>query len=121
MVRCNRFDKIEPSAVIYVKVSSKKTEIFSSTFNDQSNNDKSFRVQEVFDDSDTQSQDNWRNKGKNEKISWGESPITTSTNITPINKNTAQFSLSSSERSFDSTLMVANKAYQIIGVKKIVP
>lgn len=119
VVRCNRFDKIEPSAVIYVKVSSKEEEIFLSTFNDENNNE-SFRVQDTFHDSDTQSQDNWRNKGKNEKISWGESPIITSMNKTPIDKNTSQFSLSS-ERCFDPTLMVDNKIYKIIGIRKIVP
>ena len=119
VVRCNRFEKIESSAVIYVRVSNKKEEVLSSTFKDQS--DKSFPVKETLD-SDTQSQDNWRNKGKNEKICWGESSIINkSMNETPIDKNnTSQFSVLS-ERSFHPTLMINNKVYPIIGIKKIIP
>ncbi|CAL1672641.1 unnamed protein product [Lasius platythorax] len=120
VVRCNKFEKIEPSAVIYVRVSSKKEEVLSSTLKDQS--DKSFPVKETLDDSDTQSQDNWRNKDKNEKICRGESSIINkSMNETPIDKNnTSQFSVLS-ERSFHPTLMINNQVYPIIGIKKIIP
>jgi len=115
VVRSNRLDKVEPSAVIYVKVCSKKEEIFSSTLHDESN--ESFLVQKTFDDSDTRSQDNWRNKGKKEKISCEVSPIK-SMDKTLINKNTSQ--VFSPEKSFDSTLIVNNKAYRV-RVRKIVP